>query len=54
MARQFRPVRFFVMMAAAAFVVCAMTMFYTQRATYGRTAPERAAYAIGEKTGEEE
>ena len=28
-------------------------MFYTHRATYGRTAPERAAYAIGEKAGEE-
>ena len=38
-------------MVAAAFVVCAVTMFYTHRATYGRTAPERAAYAIGEKAG---
>jgi hypothetical protein len=53
MAREFKAVRFFVMMVAAAFVVCAVTMFYTQRATYGRTAPERAAYAIGEKAGEE-
>ena len=48
MARQFKPVRFFVMMGAAAFVVCAATAFYTHRATHGRTAPERAAYAIGE------
>ena len=40
-------------MGAAAFVVCAVTMFYTQRATYGRTAPERAANAIREKAGEE-
>jgi len=53
MARKFKAVRFFVMMVAAAFVVCAVTMFYTQHATYGRTAPERAAYAIGEKAGEE-
>jgi CheY-like chemotaxis protein len=37
MAREFKAVRFFVMMGAAAFVVCAVTMFYTQRATYGRT-----------------
>ena len=41
MAREFKAVRFFVMMGAAAFLVCAVTMFYTQRATYGRTAPER-------------
>ena len=53
MAREFKPVRFFVMMGAAAFVACAVTMFYTHRATYGRTAPARAAYAIGEKAGEE-
>src|SRR4029077_5484853 len=53
MAREFKAVRFFVMMGAAAFVVCSVTMFYTQRATYGRTKPERAAYAIGEKAGEE-
>jgi len=52
MAREFKPVRFFVMMGAAAFVVCAATAFYTHRATYGRTAPERAAYAIGKKAGE--
>jgi hypothetical protein len=53
MARQFKPVRFFVMMGAAAFVVCGVTAFYTQRATHGRTAQERDAYAIGEKAGEE-
>jgi hypothetical protein len=53
MAREFKPVRFFVMMGAAAFVVCAATAFYTHRATHGRTAPERAAYVIGEKAGEE-
>jgi len=49
MARQFKPVRFFVIMAAAAFVVCGVTAFYTHRAANGRTADERAAYAIGEK-----
>ena len=53
MAREFKPVRFFVMTVAAALVVCAVTMFYTHRATHGRTAPERAAYAIGEKAGAE-
>jgi hypothetical protein len=53
MARQFKPVRFFAMMAAAAFVVCGVTAFYTHRAAHGRTAEERAAYAIGERTGEE-
>jgi hypothetical protein len=52
MARQFKPVRFFVMMGAAAFVVCGVTAFYTHRAAHGRTADERAAYAIGEKAGE--
>jgi hypothetical protein len=49
MARQFKPVRFFVMMGAAAFVVCGVTAFYTHRAAHGRTAEERSAYAIGEK-----
>ncbi len=53
MARQFKPVRFFVMMAVAAFVVCGVTAFYTHRAAHGRTAEERAAYATGERTGEE-
>ena len=51
MARQFKPVRFFVMMAVAAFFVCGVTAFYTHRAAHGRTAEERAAYAIGEKAG---
>jgi hypothetical protein len=53
MARQFKPVRFFVMMGTAAFIVCGVTAFYTQRAAHGRTAEERAAYAIGEKAAEE-
>ena len=37
MARQFKPVRFFVMMAVAAFVVCGVTAFYTHRAAHSRT-----------------
>ena len=53
MARQFRPVRFFVLIALAAFLVCGVTAFYTHRAAHGRTSEERAAYAIGEKAGEE-
>jgi hypothetical protein len=53
MARQFKPVRFFVMMGTAAFIVCGVTAFYTHRAEHGRTAEERAAYAIGERAGEQ-
>jgi hypothetical protein len=47
MAKQFKPLRFFVMIGAAAFIVCGVTTFYTHRAEHGRTAEERAAYAIG-------
>ena len=53
MARQFKAVRFFVMMGTAAFIVCGVTAFYTHRAEHGRTAEERAAYAIGERAGEQ-
>ena len=53
MAREFKPVRFFVMMGVAAFIVCAVTAFYTHRAAHGRTAEERAAYEIGEKAAEQ-
>jgi hypothetical protein len=53
MAREFKPLRFFVMMALAAFVVCGVTVFYTHRAAHGRTAEERSAYAIGLKAGEQ-
>jgi hypothetical protein len=53
MPREFKPVRFFVMMAVAAFIVCGVTAFYTQRAAHGRTAEGRSAYAIGLKTGEQ-
>ncbi len=51
MARTFKPVRFFVLMAVAAFLVCGVTAFYTQRAAHGHTASERAAYSLGEKAG---
>jgi hypothetical protein len=53
MARQFKPVRFFVLMGLAAFIVCGVTVFYTHRAAHGRTAEERAAYETGEKVGEQ-
>ena len=53
MAREFKPVRFFVLMGVAAFVVCGVTEFYTHRAARGRTAEERAAYEVGEKAGEQ-
>ena len=53
MARQFKPLRFFVMIGTAAFIVCGVTAFYSHRAAHGRTAEERAAYAIGEKAGEQ-
>ncbi len=46
MAREFKPVRFFVMMAVAAFVVCGVTAFYTHRAAHGRTPEERAAGGV--------
>jgi hypothetical protein len=53
MAREFKPVRFFVMMAIAAFIVCGVTAFYTERAKQGRTSDERSAYVIGKRAGEE-
>jgi hypothetical protein len=53
MAREFKPVRFFVMMALAAFLVCGVAAFYIHRAAHGRTAEERSAYAIGLKAGEQ-
>src|SRR6266481_1673886 len=53
MPREFKPVRFFVMMAAMAFIVCGVTAFYTHRAAHGRTSAERSAYFIGEKAGEQ-
>jgi hypothetical protein len=53
MARQFKPVRFLVMIGLAAFAVCGVAVFYTHRGADGRTVEERAAYEIGEKAGME-
>ena len=52
MARQFKPVRVYVMMGMAAFLVCGVTAFFTHRAEQGRTPAERAGYVLGEKAGE--
>jgi hypothetical protein len=51
MAREFKPVRFFVLMGVAALIVCSVTVFYTHRGAHGRTAEERAAYEIGGEGG---
>jgi hypothetical protein len=53
MAREFKPVKFFAMMAVAAFIACGVAAFYTKRAEHGRTAEERQAYWVGEKAGEQ-
>ena len=53
MARQFKPLRFFVMIGSAAFIVSGVTSFNTHRAAHGRTAEERAGYAIGKRAGEQ-
>ena len=53
MARQFKPQRFFVLMALVAFITCGVVAFYTQRAAHGRTPDERAGYATGAKAAAE-
>ena len=53
MAREFKPVRFFVLAALAAFLVCGAVAFFAERAKHGRTGEERAAYALGEQAGED-
>jgi hypothetical protein len=53
MTRQFKPVRFVVLVGVAAFMVCGVAVFYSHRGAHGTTAEERAAYEIGEKAGEE-
>jgi hypothetical protein len=53
LARQFKPLRFFVLMALAAFLACGATAFFTHRAEHGRTKEERAAYVVGERAGDE-
>ena len=52
MARQFKPVRFIVLVGLAAFIVCGVAVFCTHRTAHGTTAEERAAYESGEKAGE--
>jgi hypothetical protein len=53
MIRQFKPVRFFVLIGLAAFIVCGVAVFYSHRAAHGTTAEQRAAYELGEKAGEQ-
>jgi|SRR5882724_10233047 len=53
MARQFKPVRFTVLIGLAAFIVCGLVVFCTHRGAPARTVEERAAYDIGEKAGME-
>ena len=53
MVRGFKPVRFFVLIGLAAFVICGVAVFYTHRGAPARTVEERAAYDIGEKAGME-
>ena len=53
MARQFKPVRFTVLIGLAAFIVCGAAVFYSHRTAHGTTAEERAAYELGEKAGEQ-
>jgi len=47
MAREFKPLRFFLLMAIAVFIGAGVTSFYTHRAAQGRTPDERAGYAVG-------
>jgi hypothetical protein len=53
MVRKFKPVRFFVLIGLAAFLVCGLAVLYTHRGAHGRTTEERAAYEIGMKAGEQ-
>ncbi len=53
MARQFKPVRFFVLMALMAFIAFGAVAFFTQRAAHGRTSEARAAYDSGLQAGKE-
>jgi hypothetical protein len=52
MASEFKPVRFFVLMALVIFIASGVTAFYTHRAAHGHTPEERAGYAAGFRTGE--
>jgi hypothetical protein len=48
-----RPVLFIVLVIIIVTVTCGVVSFYTQRAAHGRTGDERAAYALGQKMGEQ-
>jgi hypothetical protein len=52
MNRQFQPVRLTGLIGVTAIIVCGVAVFYTHRLAHGTTAEERAAYEIGEKSGE--
>ncbi len=49
---EFKVMRFFVIMAALAFIVGGMTAFFTARAVRGTTPDERAGYSIGARAAE--
>ena len=53
MARQFKPVRFTVLIGVAAIVVCGVAVLCTHRTAHGTTAEARPAYESGEKAGEQ-
>jgi len=53
MAREFKPIRFFVLVAIVVFLTCAAVAFFSKRAEHGRNPEERAGYALGAKAGAE-
>ena len=53
MIRQFKPVRFSVLVGLVALIVCGVAVFYTHRTAHATTAETRAAYETGEKAGKE-
>ena len=53
MIRQFKPVRFTVLIGLVALIVCGVAVFCSHRTAHGTTAEERAAYELGEKAGEQ-
>jgi len=48
-----RPILFIVLVIILVTLTCGVVSFYTHRAEHGRTGDERAAYAYGEKMGEQ-
>ena len=53
MPRQFKPVRFFVLVAVIVFITCGAVAFFNARVEHGRTAEEREGYSVGEKLGQQ-